>query len=227
MKKYILLVFLMISLVSYSQEQRAVDQRPQIEKEDSNDFYNQAEMTKLDLLQALEMAGIGAHKFNIGTFDKEYKLQIFADEYIQGKLINTDTLVDFTNDYGFWIDGEYNQGFIDQIKIFTKTEENNSTLNIRTYALGTTKEINLGKTDHRQFYNWRAYEDTQWKLNQKVPLLIFASSWLDKQYNFHRFCGVVNLKENDEGTQELLDYSPNYVVINYKISETENQKTLE
>ena len=67
-----------------------------------------------------------------------------------------------------------------------------------------TKEINLGKTDNRQFYNWREYEETKWKLNEKVPLLIFASSWLDKEYNFHRFCGVVNLKENDERTQELL-----------------------
>ncbi len=55
---------------------------------------------------------------------KEYKLQIFADEFVNGKLIKTDTLVNYKNDYGFWIDEEYNQGFIDQIKIFTKTEEN-------------------------------------------------------------------------------------------------------
>ncbi|MBZ9618997.1 DUF5041 domain-containing protein [Psychroflexus lacisalsi] len=79
----------------------------------------------------------------------------------------------------------------------------------------------MGKTNSGQFYNWREYENTQWKLNTKVPLLIFASSWLDKEYNFHRFCGVVKLKENDERTQELLDYSPNYIVINYKISEIE------
>lgn len=221
MKELVVLIFLLTGLAAKSQDQKPKDERTQLEREDSNDLYRQGEITTLDLLEALELAGVRVHKFNIGNFDKEYKLQIFADEYIQGKLINTDTLVDYTNDYGFWIDGEYNQGFIDQIKIFTMTEDNNSTLNIRTYAMGTTKEINLGKTDHRQFYNWRAYEDTQWKLNQKVPLLIFASSWLDKQYNFHRFCGVVNLKENDEGTQELLDYSPNYVVINYKISETD------
>ena len=211
----------MIGLAAHAQDKNPVDQRTQLEKEDSSDLYRQGEITTLDLLQALELAGVRVHKFQIGTFDKEYKLQIFADEYIQGKLIKSDTLVDFKNDYGFWIDGEYNQGFIDQIKIFTKTEDNYSKLNIRTYALGTTKEINLGRTDHRQFYNWRAYQDTQWKMNQKVPLMIFASSWLDKTYNFHRFCGVINLKENDEDTQELLDYSPNYIVINYKISQAE------
>lgn len=219
MKKFFLLTLILISTNIYSQSEKQVDKRPQIEKEDSNDLYNQSEMTTLDLLQALELAFIRIHKFDIGTFDKEYKLQIFADEYINGKLIKTDTLVDYKNDYGYWIDGKYNQGFIDQIKVFTKTEENYSRLNIRTYALGTTKEINLGKTDNRQFYNWREYENTTWELNKKIPLLIFASSWLDKKYNFHRFCGVVNLKENDEGTQELLDFSPNYIVINYKVSE--------
>ncbi len=219
MKKLFLLSLLLISISVYSQSEKPVDNRPQIEKEDSNDMYNQSKMTTLDLLEALELASIRAHKFDIGTFDKEYNFQVFADEYVNGKLIKTDTLVNYKNDYGFWIEGEYNQGFIDQIKIFTKTEENQSTLNIRTYALGTTKEINLGRTDNRQFYNWREYEETKWKLNEKVPLLIFASSWLDKKYNFHRFCGVVNLKENDERTQELLDYSPNYIVINYKISE--------
>ena len=221
MRSGFLLLFLLVTLVGFSQSEKQVDNRPQIEKEDSNDMYNQSKMTTLDLLEALELASIRVYKFDIGTFDKEYKLQIFADEYVYGELIKTDTLVNYTNDYGFWIDGEYNQGFINQIKIFTKTEENQSTLNIKTYALGTTKEINLGKTDNGQFYNWREYEETKWKLDEKVPLLIFASSWLDKEYNFHRFCGVVNLKENDERTQELLDYSPNYIVINYKISEIE------
>lgn len=219
MKNLFLLVVLLISICVHSQSEKTIDQRSQLEKEDSNDFYNQSDMTTLDLLQALELASVRVHKFKIGTFEKEYKLQIFADEYINGKFIKSDTLVNYQNDYGFWVDEEYNQGFIDQIKIFTKTEDNYSKLNIRTYALATTKEINLGKTDHRQFYNWREYENTKWELDKKIPLLIFASSWLDKQYNFHRFCGVVNLKENDERTQELLDFSPNYIIINYKISE--------
>ena len=219
MKNLLLLSFLLISISAYSQSKKPVDNRPKIEKEDSNDMYNQSKMTTLDLLEALELASVRIHKFDIGSFEKEYNLQLFADEYVNGKLIKTDTLVNYKNDYGFWIDGEYNQGFIDQIKIFTKTNKNQSTLSIKTYALTTTKDINLGKTDYRQFYNWREYKETKWKLNEKIPLLIFASSWLDKKYNFHRFCGVVKLKENDERTQELLDYSPNYIVINYKISE--------
>lgn len=221
MKKIILFSILLLTLNVFGQSEVAMDNRSQLEKEDSNNMYRYNEISKLDLIEALELASIRIHKFDIGTFEKLYRLQVFADEYVNGKLIKTDTLIDYQNDYSFWIDEQYNQGFIDQIKIFTKTEENYSKLNIRTYALEATEEINLGKTDHRQFYEWRAYEETKWKLNQKIPLIIFASSWLDKEYNFHRFCGVVNLKENDERTQELLNFSPNYIVINYKISEIE------
>lgn len=221
MKNLILIPLIFLSLNLFSQNEKNLDKRSQLEKEDSNDMYNQSKITTLDLLQALELASIRIFKFDIGEFDKEYRLQIFSEEYVNSKLIKTDTLIDYKNDYSFWIDKKYNQGFIDQIKIFTKTEENISTLSLNTYALGSKKEINLGKNDHRQFYNWRAYEDTKWKLNKKIPLLVFASSWLDKKYNFHRFCGVVKLKEGDERTAELLKYSPNYIVINYKISEIE------
>jgi hypothetical protein len=219
MKTSTLIVSIFLSINVYSQSEKRIDNRSQLEKEDSNDFYNQNKISTLDLLEALELASVRIHKFNIGTFDKEYRLQIFSDEYHNGEFIKSDTLIDFKNDYGFWIDGEYNQGFIDQIKILTKTTENNSTLKIMTYALGSKREINLEKTDSRQFYNWREFEDAKWKLNEKIPLLIFASSWLDKKYNIHRFCGVVNLKENDKETTELLTSSPNYIVINYKISE--------
>jgi hypothetical protein len=222
MKTIILSALLFTSMNLYSQsEKKIIDKRNQLEKEDSNDLYNQSQVTTLDILEALDLASIRIHKFKIGTFDKEHRILIFADEYIDGKVIKTDTLLDSTNDYGFWIGDKYNQGFIDQIKIFTKTESNNSELRIKTYALSTQKEINLGKTDNRQFYNWREYEKTDWKLDEKVPLLIFASSWLDKQYNFHRFCGVVNLKEGDKRTTELLTSSPNYVVINYMVTKTE------
>lgn len=221
MKKLILILIAFLSVNLYSQTEKKLDKRSQLEKEDANNLYSQSKISTLDLIEALELASIRVHKFDIGEFNKEYKLHIFSEEYVNGKLIKTDTLLDFKNDYGFWIDGNYNQGFIDQIKVFTKTDENNSVLKIRTYALETRKQINLGKTDHRQFYHWREYENTKWKINEKIPLLIFASSWLDKIGNFHRFCGVVKLKENDEKTTELLTSSPNYIVINYKISEIE------
>ena len=218
--KTIILILTCLSVSLYSQTKKALDTRAQLEKEDSNDLYNQSKITTLDLLEALDLASIRIHKFKIGTFDKEFKIQILADEYINGELIKSDTLLDIINDYGFWVNGEYNQGFIDQIKIFTKTEDNNSILRIRTYSLTTQKEITLAKSDERQFFIWREYKDTHWTLNKKTPLLIYASSWLDKKYNIQRFCGVVKLKENDEKTIELLTSSPNYIIVSYIVTAT-------
>ena len=108
MKNITFIILFITSVLSYAQSEKPIDDRPQLEKEDSNDLYNQSQMTTLDLLQALELASIRVHKFNIGAFEKEYKLLVFADEYVNGKLIKTDTLINYTNDYGFWIDGEYN-----------------------------------------------------------------------------------------------------------------------
>jgi len=219
MKKLLTIFLILISFNIQSQSNNIEDQQSQLEKEDPDNLYNEANISKLDLIEALELASIRIHKFNIGDFDKEYNLQIFAEEYFEGKLIKTDTLLDYTNDYDFEVDEEFYQGFIDQIKIFSKTDENNSILDIRTYALSSKSEINLAKNDYRQFYTWREYANTKWELNKQIPLLIFASSWLDKKYNFHRFCGVVKLKDDDEKTEELLNSSPNYIIVSYKITE--------
>ncbi len=219
MKKLLTLLLILISINIHSQSNKIEDPQNQLEKEDPDNLYNEANISRLDLIEALELASIRIHKFNIGEFDKEYNLQIFAEEYVNGKIIKTDTLLDYTNDYDFEVDDEFYQGFIDQIKIFSKTEDNISTLDIRTYALSSKSEINLAKNDHRQFYTWREYANTKWEINKSIPLLIFASSWLDKKYNFHRFCGVVKLSNDDEKTEELLNSSPNYIIVSYKITE--------
>ena len=93
MKKTFLIIFLFCAIITNSQSEKPVDKRPLLEKEDSNNLYKQSKITTLDLLEALELASVRIHKFQIGTFNKEYKLQIFADEYINGKLIKSDTLL--------------------------------------------------------------------------------------------------------------------------------------
>ena len=220
MKPILISLLILISLSAISQEAIS-DTRTQLQKEDSNNLYNQEEITKLDLLEALDLASIRIHKFAIGTFDKEYKLQIFADEYKQAEIVKTDTLLDYNNLYGYWVDGNHYPGFIDQIKVFSKTEDNQAELLIKTYALSTRKELGLEIDDERQFFNWREFEKTVWKIDQKVPLLVFASSWLDKKYDFHRFCGVVKLNKDNEETKELLSLSPNYIIISFLITENE------
>jgi hypothetical protein len=209
---------LLIPFSALSQEAIS-DTRSQLEKEDSNNSYGQEKITKLDLLEALDLASIRIHKFALGEFDKEYKLRIVADEYYQGEIVNTDTLLDYNNLYSYGVDGKHYPGYIDQIKVFSKTEDNQAELLIKTYALSTKKEISLTREDERQFFNWREFEKTPWEIDKKVPLLIFASSWLDKKHDFHRFCGVVMLNDGDKETKQLLRSSPNYIIISYQVSE--------
>jgi hypothetical protein len=47
--------------------------------------------------------------------------------------------------------------------------------------------------------------------------MVFASSRIDKQRSFQRFCVAVHL----EGTEELLRESPTYVMFSYQISPME------
>ena len=124
------------------------------------------------------------------------------------------------NRYHYYERGEKNYFFdyLDQLKFITKSEDNHSEVRLHTYKVITKTEIELKKWDEQQFYTWRSFTDAHWELNKKVPLMVFASSWKDKRFDFHRFCGVVNLKEGDKGTEELLQESPTYVVFSYQIS---------
>jgi len=224
MKKFILLLCLslIIALSSFSQEIRK-DPRPQILKEDVLNKHKSHKINDLDLIQALEIAGIGIHKFDIGDFDKKYNLYYLVEEYKDSNLVNTDTLFAYHNQYHYFKMGEkdfYND-FIDQIKIFTekKEEENKLALHFKTYQISFEREIDYKKTSDKQFFRIRDYTNTEWQLNKNVPLLIFASSWYDKRIDSHRFCGVINLSANDKETKRLLSSSPQYYVVSYKITE--------
>jgi hypothetical protein len=222
MRKVITVISLMliIACLGFAQEIKK-NQSSQLLKEDSNNSYKSDKITDLDLIQALEIAGIRIHKFDLGQFDTTYNLLMFADEYVGGKIVKTDTIFSGNNIYSFYEKGskDYFLDYIDQIKIFTKDEENKTSLYIETYGMGIKNEIAFEKTDKKQFFQWRNYLNTTWKLNKKIPLMVFASSWEDKKYGFQRFCGVVNLIENEKGTNELLSSSPHYFSVSYLVTE--------
>ena len=206
-------------LSSYAQDFKE-DRRPQIEKENLMDYLYD-EISEIDILDALEMAGLLIHKFQLGEFDKKYRFILLADEYVSGTKVKSDTLLNYNNVYDYYLDEEKGpfSDYLDQIKIITKTADNSSTLKIILYNVITQKEIGLTKLDNRQFYVWREYKNTHWKKGESIPLMIFASSWYDKKYNLHRFCGVTTLSEGDEDTIELLTSSPNYIIISYQVND--------
>ena len=219
LQNLMLLLCLLMNAATQAQEFKP-DNRMQLLKEDGNNQYQSSEITQLDLLHALDFMGVRVHKFQLGRFDQEYRFHLIAETYEKGTMVKTDTLLAENNQYGYFRTGEtdYFLDYIDQLKFITKSDDNRSTVRLYTYALSTKREIELKKWDDQQFYNWRFFSDAHWELNKKIPLMVFASSWEDKHYGFHRFCGVVNLKEGDEGTEELLQESPTYVLFSYRVS---------
>ncbi|MGJ5643415.1 hypothetical protein [Formosa sp. S-31] len=217
--KLVLILFFSASLNSYSQEEFKIDKRTQEQKEHSISDIDGIGLA--DLVEILKFQGIEINKFKLGKFDKRYKLYLVADEYLNGEMISSDTIANQMNTYYHFESDKPFYDFIDQITIITKDfpKEKKSELSIKTYAFSMNWFLEMKNTEKENALYWRKYTDTKWELNKKTPLLIHASSWLDEKYGVRRFCGVRYLKENEEGTNELLKYSPNYVKISYIVSE--------
>jgi hypothetical protein len=210
---------ILICVELFSQEYK-FDSRPLKLKDDGQNYYKSELVNTLDLLQAIEMAGITINKFSIGSFDREYTIRVILEEFKDGIVIETDTILQTSNKYSYFVKGKegYYVSYIDSLKIFTKEEATSLTLKFRTYAMSSKEIIEIEKYDKDSFYNIRSFVDTEWKHNEKIPLLVYASSWEDKEYGYHRFCGVVNLRKNDASTQELLSSSPHYFMISYVVN---------
>lgn len=217
--KPLLILLFLTSLNSYSQGEYKIDNRTQEQKEHS--ISDIKDISLSDLVEILKFQGIEINKFKLGKFNKRYRLFLIADEYLYGKIISSDTIVNQSNTYYHFESEKPFYDFIDQITIITKDvpKEKKSELLIKTHGFSMNWFLEMKNMEKENVLYWRKYTNTKWELNKKIPLLIYASSWLDKKYGVRRFCGVRFLKENDEGTNELLNFSPNYVKISYLVSE--------
>lgn len=214
----LLIICLLIIQASYGQEFK-VDHRIQIEKENPMKTYYPEAISMLDLLKIIEIQGIKINKIEFAKFDKSYNITLLSEKYNNGILTKTDTLSQFKSTYHYYEGGKPYYDFNDKLTIITKDDGAVSKLFIQGYDFKTEAIIELKQTNENSQFNWRSYRKTDWKLDKKIPLLIFASTWKDEKYGFERFCGVVHLKENEEGTNELLAFSPSYAIIYYQISE--------
>lgn len=197
------------------------DNRSQMQKEDDINIYKSENISSLDLLQALEISGISIHKYNLGKFTIKCHLYILVDEYTNGEIVKTDTILNEDNTYHYYLESDtvYYIDYIDQIKVISKLEDDILKLQFITYAQDFLYKIKYKLTEDGQFFKLRDFKETKWELNRKIPLLVFASSWRDVKYNYQRFCGVVNLSVGDKDTKLLLDRSPKYFEIYYKVVE--------
>ena len=220
MKKYYLILFicLLTIRVSFGQEFK-VDHRTQLEKENPMNRFHPEKTSMLDLLEVIEIQGITINKFEFGKFNKQYNIILLSDQYENGDFIKTDTLSQFESTYHYYKKGKPYFDFIDKIKIITKDKDTEIKLFIKSYSFSSEAKVELKRTSINSFFNWRRYKKTEWELDKKIPLMVFASSWKDEEYGFDRFCGVLYLTDNGKDTNELLALSPSYVVIYYRVEE--------
>lgn len=228
MKNAILILFLLLGSLCCAQEYKK-DARTKLQKEDSQNSYQVESKSSVDLLKALEMAGINIFKIPLPPFEKKLKFAISIDEYAQGEKVNTKQIqptYNGDNTYFHFIQTDATTlaryyDYIDEITVFAKEEDSISTLKIQINNTGLGGLKLIKKKDMlRQFYEWRYYSQGTLKLDEDIPMLVFASSWYDKKWNVQRFCGApFDLSTDTVESAALFKNSPHYYVISYKLSE--------
>jgi len=211
-------LFILISQLNLLSQNFKSDPRSQNKKEDRHNIYESDKITNLDILQALDLFGIKIHKFNIGVFDKEFKISLVIEEYSKSVIIETDTIFNGRNTYSFYENDSRFNDFITQLKVFTEQKTNQLKLKIVTNGWSFQRNFDYAIKEKDQFYNLRYYSNSQWQIDKKVPLLVFASSWKHKKYDIQRFCGAAQLNEEDAETKALLNLSPHYFKLSYIVS---------
>lgn len=219
-KLFLFKVCILISINSYSQSFKK-DTRPSGVKEDYMDEYQASQISKLDLLEALN--SLGVRVFNcklLPQFSKSYNLTIDLEEFENGKLISTKNISpDETNVYYYYEKNKKYADYISNIKLIARDADSVCLLSVDIMG-NTTGGIKLKKHHDRQsqFYSWRRFSKSNWKLNTKVPMLCYSSSWYDKKFDLERSCGAVDLSNDLKATKELMSNSPHYFLISYSIS---------
>ncbi|MGJ7032042.1 hypothetical protein [Niabella hirudinis] len=215
----ILLVLLMATIQGNSQSFRKNSNR-QSQKEDANNVLNSEDRSQLDILEALDFAGIKIHKFRFAEFDTSYKITFIVEEFEDKKLKEKTILFSDRNYYRFWDHDSVFFDYVDQAKFVTKDDSNGSKLFFKTYQLSSNGGIQLNKNtaDLKRFYIWRDYIPLKWHLDKKTPVMLYASSWFDKDIGQYRFCGASILEPGEENTEIFLSNSPHYFLISYIVS---------
>ncbi len=223
--KYIIILIAILGLQIHTnaQEQVKPDHRPQSVVQDPLNIRKAEDVTKVDILEALEMTGVYIHKIDIGAFHQKNHLTLKVEEWHNGKKLWSELLYDDDNLYTYQSlsDAEYYRDYLQGIRIIAKNMDDNAIkISIRIGDLLSTRIYQMQKsTEPIQFFEWRKYRDTHWKLNKEVPLAIYASSWKDPKYDIYRFCGTLVLGDNDADTKELLESSPNYLLFTLTTTE--------
>ena len=226
-KLFVTFISVLISISAISQDiQYRKDDRPQNVKDDAGNSYQDISLSEIDILKALEIAGIRIFVVPIiPAFDKQYMLTVYLNEYVNGEKVNSRSIDRNRNIYRYPAINPITQersiyfDYVPKLTIFTKDNDTSMSLTLENYVSSTGIRLTKNKVRENQFYVWRPYSKTDWKLNEEVPLLVYSSSWYDEKNNVERNCAVRDLSMNEDATKELFDTSPHYYIISFKVSE--------
>lgn len=216
MKLHIILILYLFTTNSFGQGEYKPDERTSEQKLNLSN----SNVNKSDIINLLEFGGLQINKFDIGKFDRQLSIEFVLEEFIDSKRVSVETFAISGNTYNYDLEGNWYYDYIDSFDILTKEPiENKAHIKLNSAGMAMTKYLQLNNLKVGSFTAFRRYQDTKWQLNKKIPLLVFASSWYDKDINANRFCGAIYLEENHESTIELLEQSPNYIVVSYTVTE--------
>ncbi|KAA6302421.1 MAG: hypothetical protein EZS26_001534 [Candidatus Ordinivivax streblomastigis] len=224
MKSILTLLLLLTAIVFVHGQEYKRNLRSQEEKQDKFNMYQLDRINKMHLVKALEMAGVRIFHFSLKPFNKKYQLTFYINEYVTGEKVDDGNEFSMDNTYSYYEKTKNNEtieyrDYIESITCYTKETDSTSLITIETYNMNLTLPVKKQITRESQSYYWRSYSQADWMLNETIPLLVYASSWYDEKTEFERFCGATDLSLNAEDTKDLLDSSPHYFVISYKIFE--------
>ena len=227
-KLFITFISALISISAISQDfQYRKDDRPQNVKDDRSGIYQDMSISEIDIIKALEMAGIRIFIVPIvPAFDKEYMLTVHLSEYVNGEKTNSRSIDQNKNIYRYLMIDPITQeraryfDYVPKLTIFTKDNDTSMSLTLENYVSSTSGiRLTKNKVRESQFYVWRPFSKTDWELNKEVPLMVYSSSWYDEKNNIERNCAVRDLSLSEDATKELFDSSPHYFIISFKVSE--------
>lgn len=190
-------------------------------KEDPYNDFDLDNISKLDIVRALEMLDIRITKIKIPKTDKEHSFGIVIAEYSKEKLIRSDTTWrGEKNTYTYWEQGDTVQykDFIEDLTLYTRMNKQDSVLTIRFQGVGMDfgKGIRYKPETKYSYYQIRKFSETAFGFGKTIPLVVVVSSWYDPRYNLNVLCGgSATFTLEDTDTQNFLHNSPNYYVISY------------
>lgn len=206
----------------------------------------QADPQISDLFSVLEAMDVYLYRFDLKEFsNQKYNIGIYIDEYesnLSPKRIynqnigcNIRSLSEVPEGYreerrkseqipegtDEWIN-------IKEISIYLRKQNDSIaafTIKVPDVATGT-KRVPLRQIEMENFktylYRPRPFEfaATQIKESIEIPLILYASAWVDEKYKFIRFCGE---KKIDPGMNaEILKHVPHHFIIGLKMQKMDS-----